>query len=323
MQKRAVVLLNLGGPDSIEAVGPFLFNLFYDRRILDLPNPFRYLLARWISYKRCTEARSIYGRLGGKSPILLETRKQAAALCEVLGGGYEVFVAMRYWHPFIHESIPRLNSGEFSEVILLPLYPQFSSATSLSSIEQCLDLLRVPTRVVCCYYSHPLFIEAHVEMILSYYNVALDFGKPVILFSAHGLPLKMVEEGDPYQFQIESCVERIVSRIGIKELDWEICYQSKVGGRKWLEPDTITVIKKYSNRSLVVVPIAFVSEHSETLVELDLEYSVLAEHFFRVPALSVHAKFVECLAQLCSEPSQGATCPIGCKQCFRRYSSRT
>lgn len=321
MGRKAVVLLNLGGPDSLKAVYPFLFSLFYDRRIINLPNPFRYLLAWWISSRRSAEACEIYKRMGGRSSILPETNKQAELLGNLLGCEYEVFVAMRHWHPFIQESADRINSGEFDEAILLPLYPQFSTTTSLSAIEECLKVLRIPCRTVCCYYDHQLFIEAHVESILPLYQKACALGKPVILFSAHGLPVSVIKRGDPYQFQVEHCVKRIVSCMEVENLEWEICYQSKVGRQKWLSPDTEGMIEEYSDRPIVVVPIAFVSEHSETRVELDMEYSLLAKNgYFRVPTLSASPKFIRCLEQLCLDHTEKSVrkCPTENSLCFCR-----
>ncbi|KYH12752.1 ferrochelatase [Neorickettsia sp. 179522] len=322
MSKIAVVLLNLGGPDSPEAVRPFLFNLFCDRRIINLPNPLRYCLAWWISCRRFREARKIYSQMGGKSSILPETNMQAKLLGDLLGPQYEVFVAMRHWHPFIQQSAARINGGEFTKAILLPLYPQFSTTTSLSSIEQCLKILRIPTQIVCCYYDNQLFIEAHVETILPIYTNACALGKPIILFSAHGLPLRVIEAGDPYKFQVEESVKRIVSALKIENLDWELCYQSKVGKAKWLCPDTESTIRSHSGRPIVVVPIAFVSEHSETRVELDVEYASLARvGYFRVPTLSAHPKFIRCLAELCllsSRREAGSECSMKHKMCFCR-----
>ncbi|ACT69721.1 ferrochelatase [Neorickettsia risticii str. Illinois] len=324
MSRVAVVLLNLGGPDSLEAVQPFLFNLFCDRRIINLPNPFRYCLAWWISCKRSQEARKIYSQMGGKSSILPETNMQAKLLGDLLGPKYEVFVAMRHWHPFIHQSAARINGGEFKKAILLPLYPQFSTTTSLSSIEQCFKVLRIPTRVVCCYYDEQLFIEAHVETILPVYTEACAFGKPIILFSAHGLPLSVIEAGDPYKFQVEESVNRIVAALKIEDLDWELCYQSKVGKAKWLSPDAAGTIKSHSGRPIVVVPIAFVSEHSETRVELDIEYASLARAgYFRVPTLSAHPKFIRCLAELCLNSCERveSECSMKHKMCFCRFET--
>jgi len=315
-KKKAVILFNLGGPDRLDAVGPFLFNLFNDKRIISLPNPFRWLLAKFISHRRKNFAKEIYTHIGGKSPILEETKAQANALSKSLGPDFEIFIAMRYWHPFIEEVLPQIRQEEFDEVIFLPLYPQFSTTTSLSSIESCIDKISIHKKIICCYYGNPLFIKAHAELILQKYEEAEKIGKPVVLFSAHGLPVKIVQKGDPYQFQVEQSVKKIVKELLIKDLDYKICYQSKVGRMKWLEPDTEEVIKENSKKPIVLCPVAFVSEHSETLVELDIEYGALAEHFFRVPTLSCHPKFIECLAELCKQELKPKSCPAKYKMCF-------
>ena len=208
--KKAVVLFNLGGPDSLESVGPFLFNLFNDKRIISLPNPFRYLLARFISFRRKNFAKQIYKHIGGKSPILEETKAQADALEKSLGDDFKVFIAMRYWHPFVEEILPQINSDQFDEVILLPLYPQFSTTTSLSSLESCLDKIKHKKKIICCYYDHPLFIKSHARLILDQYQKAQKVAKPIVLFSAHGLPVSVIKKGDPYQFQVEQSVKNVV-----------------------------------------------------------------------------------------------------------------
>lgn len=314
--RKAVVLFNLGGPDSLEAVKPFLFNLFNDKRIISLPQPFRYFLAKYISSKRTPFAQDVYKQIGNKSPIVEETLKQSSALNDILGKNYEVFIAMRYWHPFVEEILPKINSGEFNEAILLPLYPQFSTTTSLSSIESCFEKIAIPKKVICCYYKHPLFIQATAELARQHYEEASKIGKPILLFSAHGLPVSIVKKGDPYEFQVGETAKSIVEALNIEDLDWEICYQSKVGRQKWLEPNTEEVIHKHSDRPIVLLPIAFVSEHSETLVELDIEYARLAKYFFRVPTASTHPKFIQCLAELCLQDFKPEICPKYCKQCF-------
>lgn len=325
--KKAVILFNLGGPDSLKSVKPFLFNLFNDRHIINLPQPIRWLLAKYISWKRAPFTKEIYKLLNNKSPILAETKKQKLKLESFLGANYEVFIAMRYWHPFIEEILPYITLGKFKEVILLPLYPQFSTTTSLSSIRSCINEISLPKKIICCYYEHPLFLEAHAELISVYYQKAKGAdaairAKPIILFSAHGLPIKIIEAGDPYEFQINITAKKIIEKLGLQlnlaitEFDWEICYQSKVGRLKWLEPDTEATIKKYANRPIVLVPIAFVSEHSETLVELDIEYAASAKYFYRVPTLGDSPKFIECLAKLCKEEFRQAPCPKNYTKCF-------
>ncbi len=254
-QKIVVVLMNLGGPDSLAAVRPFLFNLFYDRAILNLPNPVRYLLAGYISFFRDKKARGIYSLIGGKSPILENTLIQARHLRAAL------------------EVVNALNP---SKVVLLPLYPQFSTTTTKSSIEEWQKIAhqwQSKTVIECCYFNDPDFVKAHQELISPILTEAMKHGVPRILFSAHGLPQKVIDGGDPYQRQIEASVAAIMQ--DFDGTDFVICYQSKVGRLKWLTPTTEDELKKAGSQStpVVVVPISFVSEHSETLVELDIDYA--------------------------------------------------
>ncbi|MGL9717804.1 MAG: ferrochelatase [Wolbachia sp.] len=326
--KKAIVLFNLGGPDSISAVRPFLFNLFYDKRIIDLPNPFRFLLAKFISAKRESTARKIYEQIGGKSPILENTKTQAEALERELnfchpssvtlesrrknwsraGKLTKVFTCMRYWHPFADEVVKNVKQFDPDEVVLLPLYPQYSTTTTLSSIENWQKNakkhgLKCNTKIIHHYYDNQDFVEAHVRLIAKYYKLASKVGKPRVLFSAHSLPLSVIEKGDPYALQVEETVKLIVERLNIKDLDWVICYQSKIGPVKWLEPSTESELSRAKVDCVPVVlsPISFVSEHSETLVELDMEYKAMIKdgYYFRVPTLSTDSLFIKCLVDLC------------------------
>ncbi|MCE3231858.1 MAG: Ferrochelatase [Rickettsiaceae bacterium] len=313
-KKIGVVLFNLGGPDSPEAVKPFLFNLFNDKAIITLPNPFRFLLAKIISSRRAPVAKQIYSEIGGKSPIFEETEKQAKALEQRLNNSnneYKTFIAMRYWHPFSYEALNEVEKYKPDEIILLPLYPQYSSATTASSLNdwlmQCKKSdISIPTDIIHSYQVEDNFINSHAKLILNEYEKVSDKNNLRILFSAHGLPQKLIDAGDPYQLQIEQTTSSIVQKLSIKNLDWKVCYQSKVGRLKWLEPSTENEIIEAGkeNRSLIIVPIAFVSEHSETLVELDIEYKKLAEsrgvrQYLRVPALGSDELFINCLARLC------------------------
>lgn len=298
-KKIAVILFNLGGPDSLSAVKPFLFNLFYDPAIIRLINPFRWLLAKFISSKREKDAIEIYAKMGGASTILPITNKQAELLENKLNtkskDQFKVFVSMRYWHPFAKEILAKVKEFEADEVLLLPLYPQFSTTTTKSSLDEFSKMIKAKT--VCCYYKDPEFIKAHVEMI----KAKLPKGKYRILFSAHGLPEYIVKNGDPYQWQIEQSVQGIMEKLGSK-IDHVICYQSKVGKLKWLEPSTEEEIKKAAaeNIAVVIVPIAFVSDHSETLVELDLEYkdvfqSKCKKAYIRIDALNYNENYTQAL----------------------------
>lgn len=313
-KKTAVVLFNLGGPDNIDNVRPFLFNLFYDKAIISLPNPFRYFIARLISCRRNRVAQEIYRKIGGKSPILEETEKQAGALQNLLNssgdGEYKIFVSMRYWHPFSYEAAGEVKQYNPDELVLLPLYPQFSTTTTESSFNDWSKVadkygLNIPARRIENYHLDKKFIEAHVEKIGNFYK-GIDYqGKIRILFSAHGLPKKVIEGGDPYQRQVEETVEAIVDGLAIDELDYIVCYQSRVGPLEWIGPSTDNEIERAGadGVAVIVIPIAFVSEHSETLVELDIEYRHLAEEsgvpaYYRVPALGDDGKFIESLAGL-------------------------
>jgi len=304
----AVVLTNLGGPDGPEAVKPFLFNLFNDPAIIGLPGIVRTPLARLISSRREKSAQANYALMGGGSPLLPETLKQAAALSEVLtdaapGDETEVFIAMRYWHPFTEDTARAVAEFQPDHVVLLPLYPQFSTTTTASSLKVWNEAYKGPGEVhaVCCYPDAEGLVEAQAKLIRETMDRAE--GQPVrVLFSAHGIPEKLVAAGDPYQAQVETTVAAIVARMGLT--DWAICYQSRVGPLKWLGPATPQAIEQAGRDGVgaVVVPIAFVSEHIETLVELDLEYGELAAHvgcvpYLRTPAVGIEPSFIAALAQ--------------------------
>lgn len=343
-KKIAVILFNMGGPSDQNAVKPFLFNLFNDKAIISLPNPFRFFLAKLISSKREHKAKEIYQRMGGGSPIVPQTMAQAAALEKALNKNkkdkYKTFVAMRYWHPFAYEEIENVKKFKPNEMILLPLYPHFSTTTSESSIKDWKDTVKkhgldIPAKTICCYPMDKNFIKAHIRKIKEYYDKAKKHGQPRILFSAHGLPKKVIEKGDPYQWQVEQTTGAIVKELGIKELDWQTCYQSKVGPLEWIGPATNEEIIRGAKegRPLVIVPIAFVSEHSETLVELDIKYRDLAKthglrNYFRVPALETDELFIKALAeicmgakQICSSGSGKRICPKTFKCCPGDFSA--
>lgn len=313
--KLAVVLFNLGAPDRPEAVRPFLLNLFNDRAILDVPAPLRGLMARIIVARRASLAREIYGRLGGGSPLLANTMAQADALKAVLAdlGQVEVVPAMRYWHPMSDEAAETVGRLDAEEIVLLPLYPQYSATTTGSSQRAWATAARrcglsVRSRAVCCYPVEPGFITAVAALIRPVYERARAAGSakpPRVLFSAHGLPKKMVERGDPYQAQVEMTAAAVVRALAIPGLDWRICYQSRVGPLEWIGPYAEQEIAAAGRDGvpLVVVPIAFVSEHSETLVELDITYREHAHktgvlHYERVPTVGTHPNFIAGLAGL-------------------------
>lgn len=308
----AVILFNLGGPDKPESVQPFLFNLFQDPAIIGVPQPFRWLLAKLISSRRAPIAREIYEHIGGKSPLLELTMEQADALeqdCANLGE-VKAFICMRYWHPMSPETVANVKAFAPDKIVLLPLYPQFSTTTSGSSIEDWLKQARkagltAPTVEVCCYPREQGWISAQAKLVSEMYRKASGDKKPRVLFSAHGLPKKVIEKGDPYQWQVEQTSQAVVEAMAIDGLDWVVCYQSRVGPLEWIGPSTEDEIARAGKDdvALIVVPIAFVSEHSETLVELDIEYGELAEEagvpaYHRVPAVGTHADFIAAIANL-------------------------
>jgi ferrochelatase len=326
--KLAVVLFNLGGPDSPEAVEPFLVNLFSDPAILGVPALMRRPLARLIARRRAPVARAIYEKIGGRSPILEETEKQAAALEKaLLGEGHEAraFVAMRCWKPFSDEVVLAVKAFAPERVVLLPLYPQHSTTTGQSSLIDWKRAARAanlsaPTNRVCCYPWDAGFVSAAAALI----REALARTRPDIayrlLLSAHGLPERTVAKGDPYRWQVEQTATALVAELGIAGLDWTVCYQSRVGPLKWIGPATDAEVRRAGadKKGVVVVPIAFVSEHSETLVELDIEYAHLAREagvpdYVRVPTVGHHAAFIAGLARLVSAAALGQN-PVTCSE---------
>ena len=310
--KKAIILFNLGGPDKLENVEPFLFNLFNDPAILNLPSFFRYPLAKLIANRRAPTAKKIYAELGGSSPILKLTKEQGFALEQKLNqddtlSKYKCFIVMRCWHPRAENVIKEVINYEPDEVILMPLYPQYSAATSGSSIKEWNDIcvknnFKVKTSTVCCYPTDQNFIQAHKDEIIKKIKNLENFK---LIFSAHGLPEKNIKTGDPYQWQVEQSVNRIVESLNIKDLDWVLSYQSRVGPLKWIGPSTEDIIVENSKlgKHIVLVPIAFVSEHSETLVELDIEYKELADKngckdYSRVPALGTNKYYIKAMSNL-------------------------
>ena len=309
--KRAVILFNLGGPDKLESVEPFLFNLFNDPAIISIPSIFRYPLAKLLSKRRTPIAKNIYKEIGNKSPILELTQNQAKSLEKNLSGQgeYKCFVVMRCWHPRASDVIDKVKEYNPEEIILLPLYPQYSASTSGSSINEWNDLCKkenykVKTKTICCYPTENNFIESHANLIKKTIKT-LENNNFKLLFSAHGLPESKIKKGDPYQWQVEETVKGIMSKLSSENIDYVISYQSRVGPMKWIEPSTDAEIIKHSKekKGIVIVPVAFISEHSETLVELDIEYKKLAEKngcafYKRVPALGIEENFIKGLEKL-------------------------
>ena len=309
--KKVVILFNLGGPDKLESVEPFLFNLFNDPEILSIPSIFRYPLAKFISKRRAPIAKNIYKEIGNKSPILELTQEQSKSLENSLStkGNYKCFVVMRCWHPRAKDVIKKVKEFNPEEIILLPLYPQFSAATSGSSINEWNDLCKkesfnIKTKTICCYPTESNFVKSHANLIKKTLQ-SVENKNFKLLFSAHGLPEIKIKKGDPYQWQVEETVKKIMMELKDENLDHTISYQSRVGPLKWIGPSTDDEIIKHAKekKSIVVVPVAFVSEHSETLVELDIEYKKLAEEngcsfYKRVPALGIEENFIKGLTEL-------------------------
>jgi ferrochelatase len=291
MTRTAVVLFNLGGPDSLKAVRPFLFNLFRDPAIITLPAIARYPLAALISTTREKTAQANYAIMGGRSPLLPETEAQADALDAELkrrGVDARIFIAMNYWRPFIADTAKAVAAYAPDEIVLLPLYPQFSTTTTGSSLKAWAKAYRGPgrTRTVGCYPTATGVIDGYAAEIRKTWDAA---GRPEnvrMLFSAHGLPQQVIDAGDPYEAQIRATAAAIAERLpGLP--DWQVCFQSRVGRLVWIGPPTEDAIRKAGEdgKGVLISPIAFVSEHVETLVELDHEYAELARDLGVAPYL--------------------------------------
>ena len=306
----AVVLFNLGGPDKPASVQPFLQNLFRDPAIIRAPLPLRWFLARLISRTRAPAVIKNYAMMdaGGGSPLLRETEFQARALEAELtkrlpGDEVKCFIAMRYWHPFTREAAAEVKRWRADEVVLLPLYPQFSTTTTGSSLEAWKKSFNGAAKTVCCFPFEENFVSAHVDRILEAHKKAGAPEQVTLLLSAHGLPEQVVRDGDPYQWQCETMAEMIAGRV---PAHWDVipCYQSRVGPLKWIGPATEAEVERAAKakKHILIAPIAFVSEHIETLVELGEEYRLIAEadgaaSYTRVEALGTHPGFIHTLAQ--------------------------
>ena len=329
-----VLLLNLGGPDSLDAIGPFLYNLFSDRDIIKLGPAFlQKPLASFIATTRAIKTRGMYRLIGGKSPIGEITRAQAAALEDVLNakyrapedGPYRVYVGMRYWHPFIEEAVERMHREGISDIVALTLYPHYSIATTGSSIiklekvameiyqtdrNQCRETCENSSYTIHCphftlrcitsWYNHPLYIKAIDECIKR--GFALFKEQPEVLFSAHSLPQKFIDDGDPYLKEIEGTITAVTKKTAMR---WHLSFQSKSGPVKWLEPSTEHMLGELARKSvkdLLVVPISFVSDHIETLYEIDILYKDMAAglgiNLKRTESLNSSQAFIKALVQI-------------------------
>ncbi len=318
-KKIAVVLFNLGGPTGPKTIKPFLFNFFSDPNIIPLPKPLRWCLAKLISHLRSRgEAGEAYGEMGGGSPLLENTIAQQRALEEALvkitpdKTEIRTYTCMRYWHPMAPSIAPQVQAFNPDQIMLVSLYPQFSTTTFWSSLAQWFTVtkkigLDKPTTTFCCYPQLDGFIKASVEHIRAQYQACKKAtGKaPRILFSAHSLPEKIVKNGDPYAWQCEQTIKAIVKKMPYKKLDYVVCYQSKVGPQKWLGPQTEDEIERAGHEGVpvIVYPHAFVSEHVETIVELGVEYAEVAHEagvpwYGVVKTVGTHPAFINDLAKL-------------------------
>jgi ferrochelatase len=313
----AIVLFQLGGPDSLEAVQPFLYDLFMDPDIIDFPlaSLARQPLARFISNRRSIRVQEKYKLIGGRSPILSLTERQAKALEVHLSEqdiDARVFIAMRYWHPMTEEVIQEISKGGFEHIILLPLYPQFSKATTYSSMNEWKRQakkysLDIPMSFICCYPNHPALLEAFVENInetLSRFNSTAPENVDLV-FSAHGVPTSYIRKGDPYKLHVEETVRGIVE-LGKWKSPHTLCYQSKAGPFEWLKPSLIETVERLTHeghKNLLIIPVSFVTDHIETLHEINIEVRNHAmmhgvRQFELMQALNDHPKFIKCLSEL-------------------------
>jgi ferrochelatase len=307
----AVVLFNLGGPDRPQAVRPFLKNLFSDPAIIRAPGWLRWIIAELISRLRAPLAIKNYAVMGGASPLNAETRAQADALGAELARRWpadetRVFTAMRYWRPLTEQVAAEVAAFAPAEVVLLPLYPQYSTTTTASSLAAWKAAYQGGGRqhAICCYFDALGLVEAHAALIRQAWEAAGAPQRVRLLFSAHGLPQRISDAGDPYRWQVERTCAEVAARLG-DGWDWRLCYQSRVGPTKWIGPETLAEIVAAGAEGLGVIvdPIAFVSEHVETLVELDRDYAAAARRagaqpYVRVPALGTQPRFIEALAEL-------------------------
>lgn len=329
MSRVGVLLLNLGGPEQLEDVRPFLFNLFADPEIIRLPFPWLQKPLAWlISTLRFEKSQANYKQIGGGSPLRRITEEQALAIQEQLekkGQDAQVYIGMRYWHPFTEEAIAKIKRDQIEKLVILPLYPQYSISTSGSSFrlldqiwQKDAQLQQVEYTVIPSWYQRSGYIQAMAELIAQELDHCPNPDEVHLFFSAHGVPVSYVEEaGDPYQAEIEDCTARIMKALN-RPNSHTLAYQSRVGPVEWLKPYTEEAIPELAQqgvKDLLVVPISFVSEHIETLQEIDMEYRELAEesgieNFYRVPALNTHPVFINDLAELTLEALEAPPRPL-------------
>lgn len=327
MNRTGVLLLNLGGPEQLKDVRPFLYNLFSDPEIIRLPIPLLQKPLAWlIATLRAKKSMNNYKEIGGGSPLRKITEAQAVALREELGKegvDLKIYIGMRYWHPFTEEALEQIKKDGLNRLVILPLYPQFSISTSGSSFRLIEDiwkkdpqLRKIQYTLIPSWYSHSLYLKAMAELIQEELNNFSNPDNVHIFFSAHGVPVSYVEEsGDPYQKEIEECTKLIMETLQ-KPNEYTLAYQSRVGPVEWLQPYTDDALEEIAHKGvkeIVVVPISFVSEHIETLQEIDMEYREVAmeagiETFNRVPALNTHPTFIKSLSSLVQEALENPPC---------------
>jgi ferrochelatase len=313
-RKVGVVLFQLGGPDSPDAVEPFLYNLFCDPDIINFMGAWiaRRPLAWWIASRRAQVVRDHYHAIGGQSPIRVLTERQARKLEAALSAEFDVhcWVAMRYWRPFTADAAANVQSASLDDLILLPLYPQYSFATTLSSLKEWQRVYRPapgapPARMIDEFHTHAQYIQALTERLVT---TLTHFDRPEqahLVFSAHGLPMSLIQRGDPYQRHVQETVAAVLACGGWPNAH-TLCYQSRVGRQKWLEPslhDTVARLARAGEKHLVVVPVSFVTEHIETLHEINIETREDAraagvEQFEMVAAVGDSPRFISALAEL-------------------------
>lgn len=323
MGRVGVLLLNLGGPEKPSDVRPFLYNLFSDPEIIRLP--FAWLqkpLAWLIATSRHKKSQENYKEIGGGSPLRRITEEQAQALAENLkqkGKDANIYIGMRYWHPFTEDAVDKIKADDISDLVILPLYPHFSISTSGSSFRLLEDLWqkdpalqKINYTVIPSWFDRPGYVEAMTQLLAKEIDACENPGEAVIFFSAHGVPISYVEEaGDPYQSEIEGCVDAILKQLN-RGNKYVLAYQSRVGPVEWLQPYTDDMLKELgakNTKEIVVVPISFISEHIETLQEIDIEYRELAEesgihNFRRVPALNTDPYFINDLGDMVIEAQE-------------------
>ncbi len=327
MSRVGVLLLNLGGPDKLDDVRPFLFNLFSDPEIIRLPFPWLQKPLAWlISTRRAKTSQENYKQIGGGSPLRRITEAQAQALEQELhsqGHDAKIYIGMRYWNPFTEEAVAQIKKDNLDKLVILPLYPQFSISTSGSSFrlleqlwEEDSNLKQLDYTLVPSWYQNTGYLQAMADLISQELDKFAEPDQVQIFFSAHGVPVSYVEEsGDPYQKEIEGCTRLIMQTLG-RPNKHVLAYQSRVGPVEWLQPyteDALEELGEQGTKDLLVVPISFVSEHIETLQEIDIEYKEIAEevgitNFQRVPALDTNPTFINALAQLVTDAMQSPPC---------------